>query len=71
VEACEFRVEPGTLHIGQPLKELNLKKNVLLACIMHGAQTEIPNGDSVYQEGDTLIVVTNGGVISQLNDIFV
>lgn len=71
VEAAEFRVEPGTLYCGQPLKELNLRRNVLIACIMHGAQMEIPNGDSFFREGDVLIVISNGGEILRLNDIFV
>jgi trk system potassium uptake protein TrkA len=70
VEASEFRVEPGTLYCGQPLKEIHLRHNVLIACIMHGAEIEIPNGDSYFQEGDTIIVITNGRGITQLNDIF-
>lgn len=70
VEAAEFRVGPETLCCGRPLKELSLRRNVLIACIMHGAGMEIPNGDSCFVEGDVLIVISNGGVISRLNDIF-
>ncbi len=69
-EAAEFRVGPKTQCCGQPLKDLNLRRNVLIACIMHGAGMEIPNGDSCFVEGDTLIVISNGRSISQLNDIF-
>jgi trk system potassium uptake protein TrkA len=44
---------------------------VLIAGISRGAQTEIPNGDSSFQPGDTMVIVTSGGsVIYQLNDIF-
>jgi len=70
-EAAEFLVEEGTKYLGKPLKELHLKKNVLVACITKGATQEIPNGDSYFEKGDTVIIVTNGKKgIYQLNDIF-
>ena len=70
-EAIEFRVDESTAHCGEPLKNLKTKKNVLLVCISHGAETEIPSGDSSYQAGDSVIIVTTGGnIIYQLNDIF-
>lgn len=71
MEALEFRVGEDTLHCGEPLKALSLRKNVLIACISHGKMPEIPGGDSTFQVGDTLVVVTNGDVVlHQLNDIF-
>lgn len=70
-EAMEFLVDEHTEHCGEPLKHLKIKKNVLVACITNGAQQEIPNGDSSFNRGDTVIIVTNGDrVIYQLNDIF-
>ena len=70
-EAVEFMVDENTLHCGEPLKKLKLKKNVLIVCITHGARLEIPNGDSSFVRGDTMIVVTGADrVIYQLNDIF-
>ncbi len=70
-EALEFEVDENTLYCGIPLKRLKLKKNVLIVCITHGSQLEIPNGDSSFREGDTMIVVTGvDRVIYQLNDIF-
>ena len=70
-EAVEFFVDSSTLNCGKPLKELKLKPNVLIASITHGSQTQVPNGNSVYQEGDSLVVVTSGrGILQQLNDIF-
>ena len=71
VEAMEFRVDENTKHCGVPLKKLKRRPNVLIACIIHGSQTEIPNGDSTFENGDTLVVVTSGrAVIKQINDIF-
>lgn len=71
VEAMEFRVNENTKNCGVPLKKLKRRPNVLIACIIHGSQTEIPNGDSTFENGDTLVVVTSGrAVIKQINDIF-
>lgn len=70
-EAVEFQVDEGTLHCGEALKNIRLKKGVLMACISKGAREEIPNGESFFQRGDTVIIVTNGEKrIYQLNDIF-
>jgi len=71
-EALEFLVDEHTRNVGKPLKEIKLKPNVLLVSISHGADTEIANGNSVFQQGDTVVVVdTNSGeIIRQLNDIF-
>ena len=71
VEAIEFLVDENTKHCSVPLKNLKPRANVLIASITHGSKTEIPNGDSMFQAGDTLVVVTSGrGVLHQLNDIF-
>lgn len=71
VEAVEFLVDGTTRNCGKPLKEIKLKENVLIAGITHGSQSEIPHGSSVFNEGDSLVVVTNSrGALQQLNDIF-
>lgn len=71
VEAVEFLADESTKHCGEPLRALKIKKNVLIVCITHGANLQIPNGDSSFQRGDTVIIVTSGDkVIYQLNDIF-
>lgn len=70
-EAIEFLVDETTQHCGQALKDLKLRKNVLLVCITRSGKTEIPNGASSFERGDTVVVVTSGDVvIHQLNDIF-
>jgi len=70
-EAVEFLVDDATKNCGIPLKEMKLKKNVLMAAITHGTKTEIPAGDSSFQKGDTVVVVTSGrGILRNINDIF-
>ena len=67
----EFEVDDATKNCGVPLKEIRLKRNVLMAAITHGTKTEIPAGDSVFQKGDSVVVVTSGrGVLRNINDIF-
>jgi trk system potassium uptake protein TrkA len=71
VEAIEFAVDEDTMHCGKPLKELKLRPNVLLVSITSGATTTIPNGDSSFRQGDSIVVVTSGrGKLRQINDIF-
>ena len=70
-EAVEFRVDAETRHIGKPLKDIALKQGVLICCITHQMETEIPAGDSSFELGDTVIVVVSvGTMIMKLNDIF-
>ena len=70
-EAMEFMVDEHTRHCGEPLKQIKLKPNVLLVSIAHGAAPELVNGESMFQPGDIVLVVTNSReVLYQLNDIF-
>lgn len=71
IEAVEFLVDRTTENCGIPLKELKLRSDVLIAGIIHGSFASVPNGDSRFHAGDTLIVVTSQrGSLKCLNDIF-
>ncbi len=70
-EAMEFLVDGKVKHCGVPLKNLKLKKGVLVVCIAKGAKMEIPNGESYYNIGDIVYIVTSKEKsIYQLNDMF-
>lgn len=70
-EAIEFLVDENTMHCGEPLKQLHIKKNVLVASITSGFKQTIPNGDSVFEKGNIVLIVTSAKqVIYSLNDIF-
>lgn len=72
VEALEFHVDDNNPHCGVPLKNLKTRPNVLITSITRGSKTEIPNGDSMFRQGDTLVVVTSGrGTVKTLGDVFV
>ena len=71
VEALEFVINKNSRYIGEPLKNLRLKKNVLISCITHRGKTEIPGGNSSFEINDTVVVVTSREEpIMQFNDIF-
>ena len=70
-EAVEFLVDETTKNCGKALKDIKLKPNVLIAGIIHGADSQIPGGNSSFLPGDTVIVVTSGrSILHGINDIF-
>lgn len=70
VEAMEFVVRPGsTKLIGVPLKELELKKNLLICSINRQGTIITPRGMDALREGDIVVVVTTHKGIRDLNDI--
>lgn len=70
-EAVEFMIDASTKNCDTPLKKIKLKPNILIASITHGAATQIPNGESTFSQGDTVVVVTSGrSGLQQINDIF-
>ena len=70
-EAIEFLVNESTKHCGVPLKQIKLRKNVLLVSITRGDEIVIPNGDSSFLPGDSVVIVAGGDTpLLQLNDIF-
>lgn len=70
-EALEFAIGDDAMNINVPLKDLRLRKNIILACITHKGDTIIPDGNSVYRAGDTVIIVTTREEpILNFNDIF-
>ncbi len=71
IEAIEFLVEKDTRHIGEKLKDVKTKKNVLIVSISEGGRVEIPTGNSKIKKGDSVVIVTTPDMhINQLNDIF-
>lgn len=69
-EAMEFVVAPTTQHLGIPLKDLKLKKGILIAVIVRGTKVIIPEGSSTLERGDNVIVVARDSGILDLNDIY-
>ena len=70
VEALEFAVRTQSKLLGKPLKELTLKSNCLIACIIRGEQVIIPNGSSTIEVGDNVVVVTTHKNFDDLAEAF-
>lgn len=70
-EALEFSVEKQCKYVGEPLKNLRFKKNVLVSCISHHGEITIPDGQSSFAIGDTVVVITTREEpLLRFNDIF-
>ncbi len=70
VEALEFGVRKQLKFLDKPLKEIKLKGNCLIACIIRGETVIIPNGNSTIELGDNVVVVTTHKNFEDLSDIF-
>ncbi len=69
VEALEFRVNEESRLVGVPLKELQLKENLLIACINRKGIVITPGGQDSIQLGDIVVVVTTNQGFNDLKDI--
>lgn len=70
VEALEFFAKKPERIYDKPLRELNIKKNCLIACIIRHNTVIIPDGNSTIKLGDNVIVVTKNKNYDDLTDIF-
>ena len=68
-EALEFRVKADAPLLGVPLMDLQLKRNLLVACINRNGHVIIPRGQDTIEAGDTVIVVTTHTGLNDLKDI--
>lgn len=70
VEALEFAARKKEPIYDKPLKELTIKKNCLIACIIRSNEVIIPNGNSQIKLGDNVVVVTTHKNFDDLTDVF-
>ena len=68
-EALEFLIQAGSPVIGIPLSRLPLKKGVLIACIYRNRQVIIPNGQTMIEVDDRVIIVTKQIGFQDVRDI--
>ncbi len=69
VEALEFSAKKQEKIYNKPIRDLKIKKDCLIACIIRGAQIIIPNGNDHIELGDNVIVVTTHKDFDDLTDI--
>lgn len=70
VEALEFAAKKQMKIYDKPLKELKIKENCLIACIIRKNEVIIPDGNSQIKLGDNVVVVTTHKNFDDLTDVF-
>ena len=70
VEALEFLAKTQEDFYDKPLRDLTIKKNCLIACIIRNNEVIIPDGNSCIQFGDNVVVVTTHKNFDDLTDLF-
>ena len=68
-EAIEFKVKEESSVTGIPLKDLNIKSDVIISFISHNGKLIIPTGNDVISEGDNVMIVTTQKGFTELQDI--
>lgn len=68
-EAVEFIATEDLSFLGKPIKTLNFKKDLLIACITRGSKVIIPRGDDHIEAGDSVIIVTSNQYLDDLENI--
>ena len=68
-EAAEFSVSDNFDYLDIPIKDLKIKKNMLISGIIRKRKAIIPSGDDVIKAGDKVIVIAAKTVIKDLSDI--
>ena len=70
VEALEFMAKRQEKIYDKPLRELKIKNNCLIACIIRNNEVMIPDGNTSIKLGDNVIAVTTHKNFDDLMDIF-
>ena len=70
IEAIEFLISEENEYTNIPIKDLKIKNNVLLSCIIRKDEIIIPQGKDVILPYDTLIIVAANSTISDVANIF-
>lgn len=70
VEALSFTAAASSHEVlGRPLKDLPLRKGLLVAAIVRDLHTIIPSGMTTIEDGDHVVVVTRATGLDDLTDI--
>ncbi len=69
VEALEFDVAEDFDALGEPLRCVKLKKNLIIAALIRENNVIYPNGETALLANDSVIVMTTNENLCDLNDI--
>ena len=70
VEAIEFHINDNIPKlVGIKLKDINVKKNILICAIIRKREIIIPNGNDTIELGDSVVIVSKEHRFSDIEDI--
>lgn len=69
VEAAEFIIKENSPIAGIALKDLKLKKDVLIASISRGEEVLVPHGDDSIETGDAVVIVSKHLGLHDVKDV--
>ena len=69
VEILEFRVKHNCKFIGKPLKDIKLKKGILVGYISRSGKIEIARGNSTVELGDSVVIISSIKGLGDINDV--
>lgn len=69
VEALEFRVRDNCRFIDVPIKDLNIRKGIIIAYVTHKGVSKVATGDTRIQLSDTVIIISKVAGLRDINDL--
>ena len=69
LEALEFIVDKDSSLVGKAIKDIKLKKDLIIPCISRNKNMIIANGKTIFEANDKVIVITTNKHINDLEDI--
>jgi len=69
IEALEFNVSANAKYLRVPLRDLRIKKGILVGCIVRRGNIIIPSGLTEIHEKDSVIVIAKNEELVSLDDI--
>ena len=70
VEAAEFKIRENIPRlIGVPLKDLKIRKNILICSVVRGRQVIIPDGSTTIELNDSVVAISKEHRFSDIRDI--
>ena len=70
VEALEFEVGGDMPYLDRKIKDMPIRRDVVIAVISSGGNSVVPSGDDIIKKGDSVVIATTHSGFDEFNDIF-
>jgi len=69
-EAMEIIVSANCQIAGKKLKNIKFPRNCLVGALIHGEEVSVPNGETILNEGDKVVVFTLPDIVKKVGKYF-